>query len=110
MRHEPFSTPVPDDIVPGPDAAPVDCETLVLMRHFLGPILATAPSWPDLAAQLQAKGYDIAFRQGRLVILNADGQALCTGRGLGEPLAGISARIGRPALRLDPGGASATLR
>ncbi|MFZ7092469.1 hypothetical protein [Primorskyibacter sp. 2E233] len=83
---------------------PRDCETLFLLRGFLGPILETAPSWQDLATQLSTKGYGLAFREGHLVILDEAGNGLCTGSSLGIPLRELSARIGRPAVRASVDG------
>ncbi|MCC1494264.1 hypothetical protein J1C49_16715 [Cognatishimia sp. F0-27] len=89
--------------------APLDCETQMLLRRFLSPILETAPDWPALARALQAKGYGLGFRAGHLVILREQGEPLCTGRSLGVPLRSIAARIGRPALRGSADGLTAEL-
>ncbi|MCR8549021.1 hypothetical protein M4578_14375 [Salipiger sp. P9] len=95
------SAPLPD---------PLDCETAALLRQVLLPVLETAPDWKTLAKTLARKGYDITFRMGHMVILNAEtGAALCTGRMLGAPLQSLSGRLGRPALRLNPDGCSAEL-
>lgn len=88
---------------------PLDCETQALLRIFLSPILETARNWAEISDRLSAKGYGICFRQGHMVILNGQGDAVCTGRGLGVPLAHIVERIGRPNIRLHPSGASAEL-
>lgn len=84
--------------------APRDCETLVLLRAFLRPILETAASWQDILVRLSEKGYGLAFREGHLVILDEAGQGLCTGSSLGIPLREIAARIGRPAVRASADG------
>lgn len=88
---------------------PLDTESLSLLRAFLGPILETSPTWRDLANRLGQKGYGLAFREGRLVILSENGTAVCTGRSLGVPLSEIAARLGRPRLQLDRSGRSGTL-
>lgn len=84
--------------------APLDCETLALLRRFLGPILVESHNWSEIAERLSAKGYGLAFREGHLVILNEDGSPLCTGRALGTPLREISERIGRPCIRASTDG------
>jgi len=89
---------------------PLDCETLALLRLFLSPILETSNSWAELSDALRAKGYDLAFREGHLVVLNDLGIPLCTGREIGVPLAEISARIGRPCVRADRSGHAGALR
>ncbi|MGH1415529.1 MAG: hypothetical protein ACRBB0_18720 [Pelagimonas sp.] len=82
---------------------PIDCETQALLRLFLGPILETASDWDEMSSRLTDKGYGLTIREGRLVILNEQGTAICTGRGLGVPLADITNRIGRPTLSEHPG-------
>ncbi|KMK65690.1 hypothetical protein [Puniceibacterium sp. IMCC21224] len=77
--------------------APLDCETQALLRAFLTPIMEKARSWSDLSTLLRIKGYGIAFREGHLVLINADtGTPLCTGATLGVPLRTLAARLGRP--------------
>ncbi len=88
---------------------PIDCETQALLRLFLGPILETAPNWAAMSTSLTDKGYGLCFREGRLVILNEHGTAICTGRGLGVPLAQIANRIGCPSIRLQSDGVSGEL-
>lgn len=75
---------------------PLDSEALSLLRLFLTPILERARSWYDLSEGLRAKGFTLTFRQGRFVILNDGGEALCTGSDLGMPLARLAKRLGRP--------------
>ncbi|MBV2359694.1 hypothetical protein KUH32_07905 [Thalassococcus sp. CAU 1522] len=90
--------------------APLDCETLALLRSFLAPILETGRSWDDIADRLQEKGFGLAFRVGHLVLTNLEsGETLCTARSLGVPLREISARIGRPQIRAHSGGVSGDL-
>ena len=82
----------------------IDCETQTLLRLFLGPILETASNWDEIKGRFTEKGYGISIRDGRLVILNEKGTALCTARGLGVPFAQIANRIGHPNLRMSPDG------
>ncbi|MBN9886266.1 hypothetical protein [Salipiger abyssi] len=89
---------------------PLDCETAALLRQVLLPILETASSWASLSAALARRGYALTFRMGHMVILNAEtGTALCTGGAMGTPLGTLSARLGRPALRLNSDGCTAEL-
>ena len=90
--------------------APIDSETRVLLYSFLSPILETAESWSDLRAKLAAKGYDVTFRAGRMVLTRADsGVAVCTGRAMGTPLRSLAARIGRPCIKVNADGVSGDL-
>lgn len=89
--------------------SPLDSETNALLRLFLAPILEKAPDWSTLALQLGAKGYDLCFREGHLVILNDLGDALCTGSDIGVPMARIAERIGRPCVRAHRDGHSGVL-
>ncbi len=41
--------------------------------------------------------------------MNENGDGICTGRGLGIPLAAIARRIGRPTMRMHPDGISGEL-
>ncbi len=84
--------------------APLESETLALLRAFLCPILEQARSWDALCRDLAAHGYTIGFRTGRLVLINENGNAVCTGRCLGVPMAALSARLGRPHVRADRSG------
>lgn len=110
MRHQADFSVDPDRVqLPGGLPAPLDCETNALLRLFLAPILETAPDWAGLAKALAAKGYDLCFREGHLVILNDLGEALCTGSDIGVPMARIAARIGRPCVLAHRDGHSGTL-
>ncbi|QFT64786.1 hypothetical protein SAMN05421853_101294 [Roseivivax halotolerans] len=96
-----FQTPDTDTSIPGR----LDCETAALVRGFLGPIFARAQSWPELCSTLDARGYALEFRDGRLVVISRDfAGPLCTGRDLGHPLSELAARLGRPQLKLAQGG------
>lgn len=109
MKQEPDSTNPWGDAQNVLPATP-DCETLTLLRGFLGPILDSAQDWTDLRARLVKKGFDPMFRLGHLVIVNRDtGQAVCTGSMLGTPLREIASRIGRPVIRVRPDGLSGDL-
>lgn len=83
----------------------LDCETAALIRGFLRPIFEKALSWSDLCTRLAARGYDIEFRDGRLVIMARESnRPVCTGRDIGEPLSELSIRLGRPQLKLGRDG------
>ena len=68
------------------------------------------PSLNSIAEALATKGYGLAFRDGHLVLLNHDGNPICTGSALGVPLREISARIGRPSIRASADGCKGSLR
>jgi hypothetical protein len=111
MRHDPEARDTWSEARPASGLpAPLDCETLALLRRFLVPILEESASWDELATRLDAKGYGLAFREGHLVILNERGTGLCTGRMLGVPLRVIARRIGRPVIRASIDGHAAALR
>lgn len=109
MQHE------RDIQVPGENRTPklprpLDSETRALLSGFLTPILETATSWKDLETRLMAKGFSIGFCTGRLVISNAStGEPLCTGQSLGVPLRDLSARLGRPVVKVDKDGQTGRL-
>ena len=90
--------------------APIDSETAVLLRGFLLSVFEQARSWEELRRTLSAKGYVLGFRSGHLVVIDDRGHAVCTGSMLGAPLSVLSARLGRPRIRSDAGGASGQLR
>lgn len=90
--------------------APIDSETRVLLSSFLTPILEQADNWRDLRNRLAAKGYDISFRAGRMVVTNTEsGNAVCTGRSIGMPLRALATRIGRPNIKAHSDGVSGEL-
>ena len=93
-------------------APPVlDCETAMLLRSFLLPVIEAAESWADLSDRLGGMGYGIAFRDGRLVFRRRDtGNEVCTGQTLGAPLRDLSRRLGRPCIMAAPDGHSGRLR
>lgn len=89
---------------------PLDSETAMLLRTVLLPHFERATSWGDLCARLASKGYEITFRNGHLVLADESGKPVCTGSMIGSPLARLAERLGRPKLRTDCTGASATLQ
>lgn len=89
---------------------PLDSETAMLLRTVLLPHFERATSWGDLCARLASKGYEITFRNGHLVLADEAGKPVCTGSMIGSPLARLAERLGRPKLRTDCAGVSATLR
>jgi hypothetical protein len=109
-------TPVPDTTarprpVPSPapsiDAPAIDSESAALFRAWACPLLARAESWAGLAASFEARGYGLAIRDGRLVLIRrAGGECLCSLRFLGSSLRELAARLGRPMVRPLPGGGS----
>lgn len=89
----------------------IDSESAATFRLCLMPVFDTAQSWADLHRTLRRKGYDLAFRLGHLVVLREGrDDPIFTGQGLGAPLRSLVARLGRPALRMQPDGLTARLR
>jgi hypothetical protein len=89
---------------------PLDSETAMLLRSALLPHFECATSWDDLCKRLAAKGYEITFRSGHLVLVDETGRPVCTGGMIGSPLSRLADRLGRPKLRTTCDGASATLQ
>ncbi|MGR3805019.1 hypothetical protein [Marinibacterium profundimaris] len=87
-----------------PDAPEIDCETSMLMRSWIGPVVEQASGWPALIEALSRRGYSLAFRDGRLWLTEAgSGTDICTMRHLGASMRDLAARLGRPAVRPVPG-------
>jgi hypothetical protein len=89
---------------------PLDSETAMLLRSVLLPHFECAQSWGDLCRRLAAKGYEITFRNGHLVLTGEGGRPVCTGAMIGSPLSALADRLGRPKLRSDCSGSSAVLQ
>ncbi|OSQ51053.1 hypothetical protein [Marivita geojedonensis] len=89
---------------------PLDSETAMLLRTVLLPHFEHATSWGDLCERLASKGYEITFRSGHLVLADEEGKPVCTGSMIGSPLSRLANRLGRPKLRSDCNGATATLQ
>jgi hypothetical protein len=105
MLHQPTTRTDPGVGLP----MPLESEALALLRLFLTPVMEQARSWAELSRGLSDKGFGLTFRKGHLVVLNDTGNALCTGRDLGTPLASLSERIGRPCVRADRSGQTGAL-
>ena len=103
------SVPFPAEAAPGMPS-PLDSETAMLLRTVLLPHFERATSWGDLCTRLASKGYPITFRSGHLVLADDTGKPVCTGAMIGTPLARLAKRLGRPKLRTDCTGVSATLQ
>jgi hypothetical protein len=96
-----FAHPHPTGI----DTPAIDSESAALFRAWVCPLLARAESWSGLAATLAARGYGLAIRDGRLVLIRHDsGECLCSLRFLGTSLRELAGRLGRPMVRPLPGG------
>lgn len=96
----------PSNLMP----TPLDSETAMLLRTVLLPHFEHATSWGDLCRRLASKGYEITFRFGHLVLADESGRPICTGAMIGSPLSRLASRLGRPKLRSDCSGATATLQ
>ena len=87
-----------------------DSETVSLLRSFLCPILEQAKDWQNLRSTLTQRGYALAFREGHMVIVEADtNRVICTGQHIGTPLRSLVERFGRPIVVVHRGGASGEL-
>ncbi len=88
----------------------LDSESAMWLRATLTPIFESAQSWPGLAQALRQKGFALAFRKGRLMLLDTErGQRICTCRFLGSPLSDLAQRLGRLPIRAGRGGANGDL-
>lgn len=86
------------------DAPAMDCETSMLMRTWMRPVVEQATGWPALIEALSRRGYTLAFRDGRLWLTETvSGNGICTMRHLGASMRDLAARLGRPAVRPVPG-------
>ena len=75
----------------------LDCETAALLRAVIRPLFSSAASWASLTDILGDKGYQLAFRQGRLCISDrTTGERVCGIRFLGFELRDLVRRMGRP--------------
>jgi len=82
----------------------VDSETAALFRAVLRPLIAQSVSWSSLMEALRLKGYGLAFRDGRLFLINHEtGKRVCSLQFLGIPLCDLVERLGRPIVRALPG-------
>ncbi|MEX0283553.1 MAG: hypothetical protein AB3N23_02985 [Paracoccaceae bacterium] len=83
-----FAPPITEDY---------DSETAALVRACLCPLFDAATGWKELCERLARRGFFIAIREGRLVVLDVNSrQQICTARYLGTNLRDLSARLGRP--------------
>lgn len=84
----------------------LDCETGVLLRCALQSEFQQATSWSNLRRRLEAKGFDLGFYDGRLVLICRDsGERICSCKFVGYPLAQLTARFGRVRAKAPTGGA-----
>ena len=82
-----------------------DSETALLLRCILLPAIESAQTWRDLSETLARMGFEIVFRDGRLLFRRTDtGEDLCTGGVLGAPLRALAGRLGRPSIRAGTDG------
>lgn len=87
----------PEAVFAPPRTSGFDCETAALLRASVGPFFERAQSWAALSADLNAHGYGLAIREGKLVLTDrTSGHRICTVRYLGSSLRELAARLGRP--------------
>lgn len=83
----------------------LDCETGVLLRCALQSEFQHATSWANLRRRLEAKGFDLGFYDGRLVLICHDsGERVCSCKFVGFPLAKLTERFGRVRAKAPLGG------
>lgn len=109
LARQPAFAPAPAHPATGAlDTPDMDSESAALFRAWLCPLLERAETWAGLAATLETKGYGLAIRHGRLVLVRREtGEALCSLRFLGTSLRELAGRLGRPMVRALPGGLAA---
>ncbi|MGX9356283.1 hypothetical protein ACS3SW_14305 [Roseobacteraceae bacterium S113] len=79
----------------------LDCETGALLRQVIAPLFAEADTWHGLRKDLTARGFDLRFEDGRLILIETvRGTKICSCRFLGHPLASLAQRLGK--LRARP--------
>jgi len=90
--------------------AALDSETACLVRSFLVPAIQAARDWHELTLKLNEMGYDLSFRDGRLIFTRADtGQEIGTGEFMGTPLRSLVGKLGRPSIRVHADGHTGSL-
>ncbi|WP_170331645.1 hypothetical protein [Ruegeria arenilitoris] len=91
------NTEMLDPILVPNASSELDCETAALLRATMRPLFATAPSWASLTDILKNKGYRLAFRQGRLCVIDrATDARICGLHFLGFEFRDLVRRLGRP--------------
>jgi len=87
-------------VAQGDNPTSLDSESAALFRAWLRPLFDQAVSWPALIKTLEAKGYGLAIREGRLVLTDkAQDAPVCTARFLGTSLRELAQRMGRPCVQ-----------
>ena len=87
-----------------------DTETRLQLTRVLRPLLDAATDWSGLSSALAARGYRVAFTDGRLVLWDTmTDEPVCLGSDIDCPLSSLVPRLGRPRLRLGRDGRSAAL-
>lgn len=81
-----------------------DFESAVILRHKLLPIFDKATTWTELIDALKIENLGLSIKGGRLILINqSDGTWVCTGRFLGNPLAALVSKLGKPHVRPHSG-------
>lgn len=98
MSDHSMQTPQQQTQRPEPAAtAELDCESAALFRASLSPLFDRAASWAALIEGLALRGYRLAIREARLVLIDTtSGRRVCSARYLGTNLRDLSGRLGRP--------------
>ncbi|WP_170340227.1 hypothetical protein [Ruegeria arenilitoris] len=75
----------------------LDSESAALLRASIRPLFTNALDWGALSGILREKGYSLAFRDGRLCLIDqATGDRVCGLKFLGFELRELVRRMGRP--------------
>lgn len=75
----------------------MDIETSVHLRCHVSPAFSSARRWSDLVDRLAGLGLHLAYRDGRLTLINSrTGDAICSCRFLGFSAADLCRRLGKP--------------
>lgn len=92
MRHEKIN-----NVAAHFNAAGLDCETAALLRATIRPAFEQSASWTALMDTLGEKGYRLAFRDGRLCVVEGTTDTrICGLRFLGLTLRELVRKLGRP--------------
>lgn len=82
----------------------MDLETSVHLRCHLSRAFSAARQWSDLIEHLGILGFHLAFRDGRLTLVNDQTQmALCSCRFLGFSVADLRRTLGKPCVLAGSG-------
>jgi len=107
LPFPPVNRPMPTvwtDRVRGAMESALDSESSATLACFLSDCFNSARNWGDLVRGLSARGFQLCFEDGRLVLVNEQtGASMCTCASLGHNLTSLAARLGKPSVMADTG-------